>query len=241
VGVPVAVVRHDSYGELLDSLGRGSVNVAWLSPVLFVQAHDQCAVTLLVSSIRAGSPSYRSALFVRAESRYETLEELRGTDVAWVSRSSASGFLFARLAMRRQGLPPERLFRNVHFLGSHEAVVEAVASGQVAAGATYAVADASGSIVQAAWLDAARGPMRALVLSPEIPADVICVHDSVPKPLRQLLTAFLCDLHRSPEGASLLRGLFHARAFEPAHHRRYDVVRDALTPSVLPDPMPDDA
>src|SRR5438874_5944269 len=86
-------VHPESYGALASELEKDRVQYAWMPPALVVLASEDVRIQPLLSAIRGDRTDYHAALFVPAESAIERTEQLHGTRVAWVDRTSASGYL----------------------------------------------------------------------------------------------------------------------------------------------------
>ncbi|AKF07660.1 phosphate/phosphite/phosphonate ABC transporter substrate-binding protein [Sandaracinus amylolyticus] len=220
-----------TYRELLGWVGRREVQLAWLGPALFVQAHARFGVEPLVRMEREGRASFRGALFVREDAGITTPEQLAGKRVAWVDPDSCAGFLFPRIALAQRGLDPDRLFADMRILGSHGAVVAAVASRQVDAGATFvehaSPDDPTTPIARAGW-SGADVPMRAVLTSDPIPGDVIAATRVLDERWRARIVDVLESLDREPDGATAMRSLFQAARLVRATSDDYAPVRDAL-------------
>jgi phosphonate transport system substrate-binding protein len=235
LGRRVTVIPSVTYAELLARIAWSHVEIAWLPPAIFVRAREQFDVSLLAASRRTANGTYHGALFTRADSKIASAEELDGTKVAWVDRSSCGGFLFPRLAMMERGIdPPDEVFRTQLLLKSHGAVVDAVARGDVDLGATYVNIEgedpnAEGAIVASGWTSArCTTPMRVLLLSRPIPNDVLCSTSRVDIDMERRIREALFRLPSLTGAGDVLRRLMDVRAFEPAALRDYDIVRAAM-------------
>lgn len=231
LGMPVELRPAFTYSELLGWVGRREVQLAWLGPALFVQAHARFGVEPLVRTERHGRTSFRGALFVREGAGIEAPEQLTGKRVAWVDPDSCAGFLFPRIALAQRGLDPDGMFGQLRILGSHGAVVQAVAAGQADVGATYVElrddADPASGIARAGWSDAGV-PMRAVLISDPIPGDVVVATRAVDPTLRARIAAVLRGLADDGEGGEAMRALFQAARLVDASADDYTPVRDAL-------------
>jgi phosphonate transport system substrate-binding protein len=213
-GSQALLIVTESYAELAQKLESGEVDLAWLPPALCVRAIERGA-TLLLGCVRASSKVYHGALFVRTDSPRRVPPDLRGARAAWVDRDSCSGYLFPRIALSDDyALDPATLFSDEKMLGSHDAVIAAVASGESDCGATFA------SHVPAA--------MRTILTSAPIPSDAVCASPSMDRGRREALGAALAELHRWTDGAIMLHDLFEVARLEPALPRHYDLVRRAM-------------
>jgi phosphonate transport system substrate-binding protein len=212
------IVTH-TYGDLLQKLLRDEVDLAWLPPVFCVRAIERGA-TLLLGCVRASAKVYHGAIFVRSASARVKPADLRGARVGWVDADSCSGYLFPRLALTEEGLDPQTLFTEERMLGSHAAVIEAVAKGSVDCGATFAAGIGNG--------------MRTVVTSAPIPSDAVCASPSMDRARRDALGSALAEMHRWTDGALALRELFDVARLEPALPRHYDMVRRAIAGTGAP-------
>lgn len=220
-----------TYSELLGWVARGEAHVAWLGPALFVHANTRFGVEPLVRLERHGSATFRGALFVRDDSPVRAIDELRSKRVAWVDPDSCAGFLFPRMALARLGHDPDALFGDLRILGSHGAVVRAVAEGTADVGASYveleAPTDPSSTIARAAW-SGSHVPMRALLVTDPVPGDVIVATRAIDPALRERITRALESLEHTADGAKVLGSLFQAARMTPVSAAEYVPVRDAL-------------
>jgi phosphate/phosphite/phosphonate ABC transporter binding protein len=247
LGVDVEVVAEPSYAALGDRVARGEAAIAWLPPATFVRAADSGAIERVYCAERSGGARYQSALFVRAESRFDAPESLAGMRVAWVDRDSCAGYLFPRLELVQRGQPPETLFSEQRFLVSHRRVVCAVQAGEVEAGATFvqvrsdparpsrppgaaeARDDLAGSLALVGWAPfVAPAAMRAVLVSRAIPSDAVCVTRALPPALRDAVGNLLEVAGERPRLQRLFRGLMNADRFVRAEPSSYDAVREAM-------------
>lgn len=225
----VRTIMLGDYKALVESIGSGEIDIAWMPPVAFAAAADLAAGALVVAK-RHGREAYTSALFVAAGSPIRELADLRGTSVGWVDESSASGYLFAAAEIVRALGPLEAALGKQHFFGSHRDVCQAVANGWADAGATYAHRDERGTVVASGWADVLGDPdaMRPIAFSALIPGDNIAHCPQLPAAQRRAIAAAFRGMADDPEGRALLADVFHADSFVPADLVLYDRVRARL-------------
>jgi len=220
-----ALVDYDALGE---ALGDGSLDFAWLPPAVYVVQESRGAALLLACARVAGA-AYGGTLFVRADSPIHVSKDLWGARVAWVHERSAAGYLFPRMELRIQGLNPDELFGEQRVLGSHGAVVNAVALGEVDVGATYVTLDSEGQPVRRGWQsDVDADAMRSILMTESIPSDVICAGPGVPKDEQDAMSTALMALHDEPAGRRALVAFFGAQRLEPTLPSHYDAIRAAF-------------
>ncbi len=83
-----------------------------------------------------GRPWYRAAIIVQANSSIKKLQDLKGKRVAFVSKSSTSGYLMPIAAFKKLGINPEQDFAQVIYPGTHAKTEAALENGLVDAVAT---------------------------------------------------------------------------------------------------------
>lgn len=187
IGAPVVPHVAADYRALLEALVRQKVDVAWLPPVLALRAASAGRALSIALPVRNELASFYSALFGKAGTRIRRPADLKRVRAAWVDRNSASGYLVIRAALRARGVKPEQAFAEERFLGSHEAVAEAVMCGEADVGATFV--HRTPTEIRAGW-----GDHNVHIISRvgPIPADVIAagVHHPVAR-IRQVQEALI--------------------------------------------------
>lgn len=231
LGRDVRAIVFADYVGLVDCLVRGEVDMAWMPPVPFVSAADRGAGVLVMAE-RFGRKTFDAAIITAADADIHSLDDVRGQSVAWVDRSSASGYLFPGALLRRSlNAPLEQCLGRQHFHGSHRAVCEAVANGWAAVGATFASREPGGRVISSGWHDLLgdrADELRAIAFAGPIPADNIAHRPHLPDKLVESLTAMLTDLAKSKRGRTMLEDVFHAHRFVPGDIELYDAVRGVL-------------
>lgn len=215
--------------DLAQQISRGMVHIAWMSPLLAVDLCRTGAVSMALCSVRGGKSSYHSVLFTRRMSEARTLSDLWGKHVAWVSRSSAAGYVIPRLRLMSAGLDPERVFRRETFHENHADVVRAVFSNEADVGATFAMIEPrTGRISRAGWQEAGvpLDGAHMLVTAGPIPSDVVVLSSKMPPPLAKEMTAALVQLPRKAPDA--LRSLLGADDFAPPEVAHFEELRGLL-------------
>ena len=218
-----------SSAELVQQIGRGSVHIAWMPPLLALDVSRSGAAQVALCTVRGGKSSYHSVLFTRRMTGVRTLPDLAGRHVAWVSRTSAAGYVIPRMRLVAAGLDPNSLFRRESFHENHAQVARAVFSGEADCGATFAAFEPrTGRMARAGWEEAGI-PMDAahlIITAGPIPSDVIVLSSKMPGPLAREMTTALAQLPR--KAAEPLRGLLGADDFAPPLATHFDELRNLV-------------
>ncbi len=227
IGVPVDLAAASRYDELADWISRGMVDVALVPPLAYVRAKERIAcLRLLRTMVVGGTVHYSGYIVVRDESPITSARDLAGRRIAFVEPSSASGYLFARHWLGHEGIDPDHDLAGAAFLGSHEAVIRAVLSGEADAGATF-----QGAVQRARQLGLDTASLRILAITGRIPLDALVATPDLDPGWIARLDETLDRLNTAhPEGRAALARLVDIVGWAPSDDRLYDEVREVLAP-----------
>lgn len=218
LGQALELVVAQSYDALVELVGQGSVQLAWMPPLAHARATAHGA-TLAGVVERHGALTFRAVVLVRQDSVHVTASGLRGVRLAWTDPASASGWLYPRLHLLAGGLDPARDIADERFHGSTFAACAAVAAGQADVCACYVRASAAGD-PDLALADVervfpgARTQFRVLDLTDLIPPDGL-VLSGLDAEAQAAVTAALLSLHEDDAGRAALAALLEADRIVP--------------------------
>lgn len=144
IGYKAKAIIVKDYDALSRGIENDTIDIGWFSPFAYVNAHDRDKVIPLITPKINNKTSYKGYIITRKDSSIKSVEDLKDKTFGYVDVESASGYLYARHILKTKGLNPDKLFKEVTFLGSHYNVIKSVLSGAVDAGATYNEALESG-------------------------------------------------------------------------------------------------
>ncbi len=229
LGTEVELVVSQSYGELGELLERGEVQFGQMSPLAYVVARQRLpGLRLLASQIAEGGASYSAYIVAGVDSDIFRAEDLRGRVMGFVDRSSASGYLYPLVHIWDRFGQPERFFSSVRFTGNHQALLRAVASGELDAGATF-----SAALVNYGNMGLG-SPFRVVAKTGRIPYDAFVAGPELDEAQCAALRAALLGLDtRSARGRRVLGPLRLINGFLPGDDSLYDPVRKVLERAML--------
>lgn len=220
IQAPVTTFVSQDYAELTQKLSQKELDFAFFSPINFVEAESKSGAKVLLKKVYGKNEFYYSAIVVSRASKVKFVAELKGQSIGLVDVKSASGYLYPLLLFRESGVAKENL--NLQFLGTHDAAVEALKKGRVAAIGTWADTPESN---RGAW-NSEPSPSdccRVLKYSDPIPNDAFVVREdyyqSHPMIVYRVMEAMISMGER---GALKDMGV---DAMATATSRHYDVVR----------------
>lgn len=222
VGLPVEILKAESYVATTRLFTDYKVHVAVLAPFAYVRAkRDHPDLILLATHIADGSSTYASYIVSRDDAPYNSVEDLRGKRFMYNDRASASGYLYPLAYMQALGIVPEKFFRSLGFAGNHQKVIDSVLKGDADAGA---VASTVLTMMRNENPEARR--LKILAKTGRIPYDAYCASPRLDQALVDQLRAALLDLStRTEEGRRVLQGLSSINGFVAVGDDHYDEVR----------------
>lgn len=210
LGVPVRLFTASDFIGVNNALIARQIHFAWTSPSAFSGSwlECQCVEPLVAALDKDGNLGYNSILIVRAESPFQTSEELRGKRVALTEPNSNSGYLIPYVEFAKAGRPLNSTYA-IAVSGGHTQSVLGLLNGQYDAAFTWTTRGHGYGQIRT-MLD--RGMLRLeqiriLWESDLVPAPPIVVRADAPAGFKEALAAFFVDLHR--ERPDLARAVAH--------------------------------
>lgn len=214
---PVVLKLSSNMQAAIDAIAKGDVDVAYLTPVAYVKAHEQGNVKLLVKTITENEPSLQLMVVVSDKSAFKTIADLNGKRFAFGDKSA----LLQRAAVVDAGMSLGDL-GEYRFLGHYDNIVRGVLNGDYDAGILN-------DTTTKKWMG--KG-IRPLYTSPPLPPYNIAVRASLDDATyEQLKRALLALSSSSARQQEIIRSLdTKYSGFEPATDSEYDVVRRLIKP-----------
>lgn len=218
---PVEAVISRDHAALLEGLASGHIDIAILNPLDYVSLRKKQAVEVIAQPTRYGVLGYRSQFITWRGSRVQKLSDLGGRTLAVVDTSSVTGHILPWAELTHQDATLPRAVQVV-YLGSHEAVVQAVANRRVDAGATFddariPLAKQDPSILEATTVFAH---------TRSIPHSAVVTRNGMAKTERERMTQALLRVAANKVGVSTLRQIDDITGFAPATDQAFDIVRE---------------
>ncbi len=126
-----------TYENAVQWLRDGTIDMASLGPVTYVQAHDGFGGEAIVKALEGGEAFYESVIFVRKDSLISKLEDMKGKKMAFGDKDSCSSNLSPKYLYSKVGIF-EKDFAEAKNITSQNDVIQAVISGEFHAGAVKA-------------------------------------------------------------------------------------------------------
>lgn len=189
LGIPLRVFRATDYAGVVEAMRSSNIEFARIGPANYALARrvmGDRVIPFARDRDNEGETGYYAVAFVKADSPFRRIEDLRGRSFAFADPNSTSGFAFPAYFLRRQGFVPEQFFSRTGFSGSHEQSVIAVLNGTYDAAATFWSNERHGNIQRMVEKGmVAPGSTRIVWTSPQIPNSPWVMRAELPEGLRR--------------------------------------------------------
>lgn len=137
LGVPVKLRVANDYAAVIEGQRAGNIQIAFYGPASFARAvmTGVKLEPLVNQKHETGASGYYSVIYVRSDSPYKSIEDLKGKNLAFVDPNSTSGNQAPRFFLHKAGHDVDKFFGKTFYAGSHENAVLALAQGTADAAA----------------------------------------------------------------------------------------------------------
>ena len=204
-------------GSAVEDLGTGQTQIAYLTPVAYIEARKKYGVIPLVAPTTDGRPHFSLVIGVKAGSGINSPAGLKGKRFAFGDEKA----LLQRAAVESMGLKSSD-FSAFAYLKHYDNIAKAVLAG-----------DFDGGILKDSIADEFKSKGLTVVGSTApLPSYIFAVHPGMPATVRNQLRDALLALNRStPERAATLEAFDKAYdGFVVVDDPAYDTVRRLIQP-----------
>ncbi len=233
VGIPIKTFHANSYADVIEAITDNKAQIAWHAARSYIKAAQEGNVEAFAQLIfDDGNRGYYSHLIINKNNPILQRIKALGTDqgdeytiknaakltFAFNDFYSTSGFLVPSYYLfARNGIMPENAFRNLFFLGTHEATALAVANGQV----DIATNNNESLIILEKNNPEARKKLEVIWTSPIIPSYPIAYRNDLPENLKKRIQDFFYNY----KDQKVLRPLGWG-GFDKANDNTWDIIRE---------------
>lgn len=222
INAPVKGFVTSDHAAAVEALRNGDADISFMGALPFVLAEAEVGAQPLLSEIYRGEAQYRGRVFVRRDSGFKGLADLRGRDIAFADPISESGYLFpldlfVKAGLIAEGARGEDFFGKVYFAGGYQQAMQAVAEGIVDAAAASQYADMLLTPEQ-------QQEVTWIAESQPIPSHVVVARHGLDPAMRTAFIEAMLKLNK-PDNRSLLRFLYGPDGYQVADPAAFEPVR----------------
>ena len=217
----VEAFSASDYAGIITAMAHKHIDFAYFGPKSYVEASARAGAEALALELgKDGSRGYYGIIITNKNSGITTLEQAtnRTHTFAFTDPNSTSGCLVPSVLFYRDlKTPPENLFKEVSFSGSHGASILAVKNNKIDVAATNNV-DYNRMIEKGAI---AKDDFNIVWTSELIPGSPMCGRKDLPSSLKAAFTGALMSFNFDKKGLDKLQ----TGGYAPVDDATYDVVR----------------
>jgi phosphonate transport system substrate-binding protein len=137
LNIPVTVRVSESYNALIEAMRAGHLEVVYVGGSQYVKMLElgMDATPVVLSKDDTGRVYYKACVISHSDSGIRTFADLKGKTFAFVTPTSTSGGVGPAYLLIKNGIDPNKDFKNKIYAGKHDAVLLAVKNKKVEAGA----------------------------------------------------------------------------------------------------------
>jgi phosphonate transport system substrate-binding protein len=139
LGIKVTLRVAQDYAAVIEGQRAGQIQFAYYGPASYARARMTGAKIepFAIEVNDDGTTGYHSVFYVKKDSPYKTVEDLKGKNFGLVDPNSTSGNNVPRFALDKMGINPDTFFGKVVYTGSHENAIIALGQGTVDGAANW--------------------------------------------------------------------------------------------------------
>ena len=224
IGVPVKLRIAGDYAAVIEGQRAEQIHVAYFGPASYARARMIGVKTtpFAIEVNKGGVKGYHAVFYVKTNSPYQKVEDLKGKSIALVDPNSTSGNNVPRYAMDKMGIKPEDFFGKVVYSGSHVNAVMALNQGTVDMAANWWNNETDSELIRMADKGMVkREDFRIIFKSDQIVNSPIAYLDSLPADLKKKIEQAFFDAPKKDKAAFDKLSAGKNEPFQPVKHEAY--------------------
>jgi phosphonate transport system substrate-binding protein len=214
LGIPVEFVPVTDYQATVTGLAKGQLHLVWYGGYTSVQADHETKGNIERLVMREEDKKFKSVFITQPNSEIKSLKDLKGKTFTFGSESSTSGHLMPRYFLLQNKIDPSSDFDGPPaFQKNHDATIQAVQGGTVAAGALN-------FLVWDRWLKEGKVDASKVAVfwtSPEFVDYNWTVRKDTPESLKKAIKSALLSLDASKPDDKVILDLQSTKKYVEAH------------------------
>ena len=204
-------------GTAIKAAAKGTVDIAYLTPVAYLRAHEKGNAQLIAKTVTNGKANFKLMIVVKENSPIKSVKDLQGASFAFGDKRA----LLQRAAVVGAGAKLED-FKEYKFIGHYDNIARAVMNNDFDAGILK-------DTMAYKW--EGKG-LRILYASPALPPYNIVASKNVNKTtVNELRRIFLSLNKNNPEQLKVIKAVDKKYdGFAATNDAEYDVVRKLVAP-----------
>jgi phosphonate transport system substrate-binding protein len=224
IGVPVKLRIAGDYAAVIEGQRAEQIHFAYYGPASYARARMIGVKTtpFAIEVNKGGVKGYHAVFYVKTNSPYQKVEDLKGKSIALVDPNSTSGNNVPRYAMDKMGIKPDEFFGKVVYSGSHVNAVMALNQGTVDMAANWWNNETDSELIRMAEKGMVkREDFRIIYKSDQIVNSPVAYLDSLPADLKKKIEQAFFDAPKKDKAAFDKLSAGKNEPFQPVKHEAY--------------------
>ncbi|MBS4193034.1 phosphate/phosphite/phosphonate ABC transporter substrate-binding protein [Bacillus sp. FJAT-49705] len=233
LGIPVTVSVSTNYNTIVEAMASKKVDVGFLPPTAYVQAHEKGAANVILQAQRfgvndeTGAPNdqlvdfYKSMFIVKADSDIKSIKDLKGKKIAFQDVTSSAGYVWPAAALMDEKIDPLTDVEGITVKGHDQAVI-ALLNGDVDAAVTFQDAR---NIVKGDYPSVFEDT-RVLHFTEPIPNDTISIRSDMSEEWTKKIQDAFIAIGKDEKGHEIIKDIYSHEGYTPSEDKVFDIVRD---------------
>lgn len=231
LGVPVKLRIANDYAAVIEGQRAGNIQIAHYGPASYATAYMTGVKTepFVTNRNSQGAVGYYSVIYVKADSPYKTIQDLKGKSIAFVDPNSTSGYNAPRFFLHKAGIDVDSFFSKSVITGSHENGVIALDKGTVDCAADWWDSDDESNLTRmAAKGMVKKEDFRIVFKSGLLAGSPYAYLSDMPDDLKQAIVKAFMDAPTKDPAAFARLSDGKDKEFVPVSHKDYQNTVDMI-------------
>lgn len=228
LGVPVKLRLANDYAAVIEGQRAGNIQIAFYGPASYSKAYLTGVKTepFVTTRNNDGAIGYYSVIYVKSDSPYKDIHDLKGKTIGFVDPNSTSGYNAPRFYLHKIGIEVDSFFGKSIITGSHENGIIALGKGTVDCAADWWNADNDSNLTRMVTKGMAKKEdFRIVFKSGLLPGSPYAYLSDLPDDLKKSIVTAFTDAPTKDKTAFDRLSDGKDKEFVPVAHRDYaDIV-----------------
>ncbi|GAK30144.1 phosphonate transport system substrate-binding protein [Weissella oryzae SG25] len=233
LGIPVHVTVSTDYNTVVEAMGSKKVDMGFLPPDPYVQAHQQYGAKVILQSERYGLTDnntgdsttklvnyYRAEILVKKDSPIKSVKDLKGKKIAVQDPTSDAGYMFPVVDLNKKGMNVVKNSDLVTVKGHDQGVIS-VLDGDTDAAFVF---DDARNLVKKDNPDVFKDT-RVLAYTAKIPNDTIALRKGISSKDTKTIQNAMVKISKTKDGKDIMNNVYSWAGVAKSKDSNFDIVR----------------
>lgn len=227
IGVKVTLRIAQDYAAVIEGQKAGQIHIGYYGPSSFARALMTGAkIEAFAQDVNLdGTKGYYSVFYVKKDSPYQKIEDLKGKNLGLVDPNSTSGYNVPLFSLHGMKIEPTAFFGKIVNTGSHENAIIALQQGTVDIAANWWNDEQESNLLRMDRKGMAKAAdFRIIFKSPQIVNSPMAVLSVMPAELKSAITAAVLSIATKDKAAFEKATDGKAQPWAPADNKAFDAI-----------------